>query len=198
MSDRDNGEFELILGNKQLLSVLFIVIILLGVFFAMGFLAGRSTSTSQVAASRIQQAPPPIVVDTAAKSSPATASEETAARKQDPPASPEPPVSGGSSVPPTETAAPPAPVPSGANPSGFIETPPAGTYLQVAATRKEDGESMLGLLIKAGLKGYITPSPKSPELVRVLVGPFSGGEGMAEAREALKRLGIEKPYPIKY
>ena len=40
MAGRDDGEFELILGNKQLLSVLFIVIVLLGVFWTGRKLAG--------------------------------------------------------------------------------------------------------------------------------------------------------------
>lgn len=44
MPERSEGEFEFTLGNRQLFSVLFIVVVLLGLFFAMGFLAGRSTS----------------------------------------------------------------------------------------------------------------------------------------------------------
>ena len=43
MPRNDEGEFELILGNKQLLSVFFIVIILLGVFFTMGYIVGRNS-----------------------------------------------------------------------------------------------------------------------------------------------------------
>jgi hypothetical protein len=35
MPRNDDGEFELIMGNRQLLSVFFIVVILLGVFFTM-------------------------------------------------------------------------------------------------------------------------------------------------------------------
>ena len=44
MPERSDGEFEFTLGNKQLFSVLFIVVVLLGLFFAMGFLAGRGTA----------------------------------------------------------------------------------------------------------------------------------------------------------
>jgi hypothetical protein len=40
----DDGEFELILGNRQLMSVFFIVLILLGVFFALGYIVGRNAS----------------------------------------------------------------------------------------------------------------------------------------------------------
>ena len=44
MPRNDDGEFELILGNRQLMSVFFIVVILLGVFFTMGYIVGRNSS----------------------------------------------------------------------------------------------------------------------------------------------------------
>src|SRR5882724_10802508 len=43
MAKNEVGEFELVLGNKQLLSVFFIVVILLGVFFTMGYIVGRNS-----------------------------------------------------------------------------------------------------------------------------------------------------------
>ena len=45
MPKNEDGEFELILGNRQLLSVFFIVVILLGVFFTMGYIVGRNSGT---------------------------------------------------------------------------------------------------------------------------------------------------------
>jgi len=44
MPSHEEGEFELVLGNKQLLSVFFLVILLLGVFFSMGYIVGRNTA----------------------------------------------------------------------------------------------------------------------------------------------------------
>src|SRR5215467_13229174 len=38
------GEKELVLGNKQLISLFFVVVALCGVFFAMGYMIGRNTS----------------------------------------------------------------------------------------------------------------------------------------------------------
>ena len=46
MRNKDTGEFELVLGNKQLLSGFFIVVLLLAVVFAMGYVVGRGTSKS--------------------------------------------------------------------------------------------------------------------------------------------------------
>jgi len=64
MPKNEDGEFELILGNKQLLSVFFIVVILLGVFFAMGFIVGRNSPapTTEAASARRSDAKP-VVVD---------------------------------------------------------------------------------------------------------------------------------------
>ncbi len=44
MPKNDEGEFELVLGNRQLISVFLIVVILLGVFFSMGYIVGRNSS----------------------------------------------------------------------------------------------------------------------------------------------------------
>ncbi len=40
----EDGESELVLGNKQMLSVFFIVIVMLGVFFAMGYVVGKNSA----------------------------------------------------------------------------------------------------------------------------------------------------------
>ena len=52
MPKNDEGEFELVLGNRQLISVFLIVVILLGVFFSMGYIVGRNS-------------PPPLAAETA-------------------------------------------------------------------------------------------------------------------------------------
>jgi flagellar biosynthesis GTPase FlhF len=46
MAKNEVGEFELVLGNKQLLSVFFIVVVLLGVFFTMGYIVGRNSGNA--------------------------------------------------------------------------------------------------------------------------------------------------------
>ena len=47
MARNDEGEFELVLGNRQLISVFLIVVILLGVFFSMGYIVGRNSSPTE-------------------------------------------------------------------------------------------------------------------------------------------------------
>ncbi len=70
MPRNDDGEMELVLGNKQLLSVLFILVVLLGVFFTMGYIVGRnnpSEATVRLAAAKQQVASagkqPPVAID---------------------------------------------------------------------------------------------------------------------------------------
>ncbi|MGC4052194.1 MAG: SPOR domain-containing protein [Paludibaculum sp.] len=218
MAARDDGEFELILGNKQLLSVLFIVIVLLGVFFTMGFLAGRSTGAGTTVAQNKQADKPPLSVDAPnpQKDTIPTATEPDTAEKPvekqaEPPVerTPEP-------VPQKQVEPPPAPKketlkkesarkeapkpePVRAAQGGYTQTPPGGTYLQAAATRRAEAESMLGAIVgKTGLRGYVTPSPKSSELFRVIIGPLGSNESVANARVKLIELGVKSPYVVKY
>ncbi len=59
MARTEDGEFELILGNRQLLSVFFIVVVLLGVFFTMGYIVGKNSTAPENYAKQRE----PIVVD---------------------------------------------------------------------------------------------------------------------------------------
>lgn len=213
MAARDDGEFELILGNKQLLSVLFIVIILLGVFFTMGFLAGRSTgSGTQVAKNRPADQTPLSVdapnpsreqIPTATEPAPA---EKAPERASETPVEPPPVREERAETPKREAPkreepkkeAHKAETPSRGQ-GGYIATPPSGTYLQAAATRRAEAESMLGAISgKTGMRGYVTPSPKSTELYRVLIGPLGSNEVIASTRVKLNELGIKQPYLVKY
>src|SRR5580700_11136054 len=89
MAKNEDGEFELILGNRQLLSVFFIVVVLLGVFFTMGYIVGRNSNP--IAPADVVSAhkePKPVVIDPPAP-------------RETPKASPPPQAA---SAPPTETA----------------------------------------------------------------------------------------------
>jgi cell division protein FtsN len=214
---RENGEFELILGNKQLLSVLFIVIVLLGVFFAMGFLAGRSTANpAPVNTARNTPAAPLDLSDTAAgkavppareakegkdlvspeeKAEPRKAEAEVKEPPRQEKKKEEPPKAEPRKEEPKKEPARPARVAPG---GGFTEKPPAGSYLQVAAARRADADNLQALLAKQGLPGYVTPVPNKAELFRVVVGPLNGNEQIAAAREKLRSAGITNGYLLRY
>jgi len=88
----EDGEFELILGNRQLMSVFFIVVILLGVFFAMGYIVGRNSSpvgVPEVASRRPESKP---LIETPApqrEGTPAPASVPTETLRSNPQANPQ-------------------------------------------------------------------------------------------------------------
>ncbi len=42
MRNKETGEFELVVGNRQLLSGFFIVVLLFAVVFAMGYILGQN------------------------------------------------------------------------------------------------------------------------------------------------------------
>jgi len=46
MPRNDEGEFELVLGNSQLLSGFFIVVMLFGIFFSLGYIVGRHSAAA--------------------------------------------------------------------------------------------------------------------------------------------------------
>ena len=54
---RFDREFEMVLDNKKLFSILFITFVLLGVFFAMGYALGRSSAPVESAAGPTQSVP---------------------------------------------------------------------------------------------------------------------------------------------
>lgn len=210
MAVRPEGEFELVLGNRQLFGVLGIVVILLGIFFAMGFFAGRSVNPPQTNASTTTKRvldPDPAAQDPAQNALPATppkfspAAEaepapapvnDTPAKKEEKPAAREKKESATAKK--AELSTPKAVVSKG---SDQVVIPPPGTYLQVASTRLSEAQSLAALLRKHQFHVVLAESPKA-ELTRVLVGPFSSPEASTEARAKLKGLDIAKPYPVKY
>ncbi len=169
MPKNEDGEFELILGNRQLLSVFFIVVILLGVFFTMGYIVGRNSGTlaTDVAATPAPDGKPQVVEP------PVTKAPEPA---------PTPPA-------PTETApqqpakeAEPAPAPEPVKPEKVkpeplhtgASHPAAGqTYLQLAATSKHEADIMVDVLRKKSFKAMAAEIDEKPGTFRVLVGPIT-------------------------
>ena len=174
-----DGEFEVLLGNRQLLSVFFIVVILLAVFFTMGYVLGRSLAPSVVAT----RAPAPSPAVAVEKPPSAPVAVATPAPEVAPPAPP----------PVVEEKPPKAEPPKPAPPSG----PASGqVYLQVAATKHPDAELVAGVLKKKGFTTLIAPGP-TEAIFRVLVGPLDGASEIASTRKELETAGF-KPIVRKY
>ncbi len=208
MAEHTEGEFELVLGNRQLFSVLGIVVILLGIFFAMGFFAGKSIGQSSapptVALKPAEQTP--LVMDSPqSTATPEAATHAPVATESVAPAvnAPTPVIDDkpaahdkkGSTA--KKSAEPPATKQAASKGSDDVVEPAAGTYLQVAATRLSEAQSLAALLRKHDFHAVLANARKTG-LIRVLVGPFNSSEATAAARAKLKSLDIAKPIPQKY
>jgi cell division protein FtsN len=210
MRRNEEGELELVVGNRQLLSVLFIMFVLFGAVFSMGYFVGRSTAPE-----------------------PATQGPEAKMGSAENPAQPRSPLS----PPPVEAQAPPlaaadAPLApgqakvttSGAAPAGQVkmETPattpipdfkppekpkpsaaepavplPGQTYLQVAAVGKPEAELVMDSLKKRGFSALVAPVPNGTRW-RALVGPLPDAASLAKARSDLLALGFKDMIVRKY
>lgn len=203
MAKNDEGEFELVLGNKQLLSVFFIVVVLLGVFFTMGYIVGRNTG-AEVAAQMAATPGQPLVVESETASAAGTAPRAAPVRTTPPPpvrttpapppqAAP-PPVARPPVRPKRTVRTPPPPPPAPATTGG--QPAPGQTFLQVAATTQPEAEVLRDLLAKRGFRSRIAPVP-GQNLYRVLVGPVNSAEAISENRTKLQAAGF-KPFTRRY
>ena len=179
MPKNEDGEFELILGNRQLLSVFFIVVVLLGVFFTMGYIVGRNSTPVQVEA-RTRDAKTVAVDSTRPAPAGGVAIQ--------PPAPAE--TSKDQEAAPDAQKEQPLTKPAAASPTP--EEPAAGeTYLQVVAVQRAESELFVDVLAKKGFHALYTPVPDSPMMYRVLVGPFKDPAAIAQARTDLQKAGFK-------
>ena len=185
--DGETGEFELVLGNAQLLSGLFVVVLLFAVFFALGYVVGqnspRSVKLPETAATgqgATQQPAPPGAagVETPATQPAADANSNAAGQAQ-----PSAPAAAAQE-------AAPAPVPAPAAPE--VEEPAPGSYWQVMALKQADAEVVVRSLKDKGFSA--TTAPGRNNLTRVLVGPYKDTASMSKAKTALENAGF---HPIK-
>jgi cell division protein FtsN len=217
MPRSEEGEFILELGHRQLLSVFFIVVILLGVSFTMGYIVGRNSAP-------VVSAVPPSGPVTSAVSQPPAANE--------PPLSPgqmqvnqvEPIAQPSGTMPaqaPAPAAEPPAAAPVAARPQPAVpaaavptrpsapeanhrkttqlhgEALPGRTYLQVAAVKKVDAEMIVGILRKKGFEQAVVAPGPNESLFRVLVGPLKDAADLSKTKMDLEAAGF-KPMARKY
>ena len=189
MPRNEDGEFELILGNRQLMSVFFIVVILLGVFFAMGYIVGRNSSpvtgpdvaTRRPESKSLVETPPPQPREDPAPETPkGTASQQGPAV----PASARP-----------ETVAP-APVKQPARVATSAQPESGKTYLQLSAIDHDAAEIMVELLRKKSFSAITAEIPEKPGVFRVLVGPVAEAD-VAKTRTDLQNASFAGKDAIK-
>ena len=211
---KTEGEYELVLGNRQLLSAFFIIVILFGVFFTMGYVVGRNSAPASAAAG------PPVTVATNQRpeaAGPASSTPSPAAAPPTAPAKEEAKESAPQETQPVETkpvetqpVAPPERVPErkeaarvapprhapAAKPvetSGgavIVNPGPGNMYLQVEAVAQPQASVVVDTLKQKGFPALLAQS-SNPTLFRVMVGPFSNAAALGKAKAGLENVGFK-------
>jgi cell division septation protein DedD len=211
LARNDEGEFELVLGNRQLISVFLIVVILLGVFFSMGYIVGRNSSPSDAGRNSAvaKSVEPPAETPTPATSAAPpqtsapvpetkTAAPERVTTHAEQPAAEVPPPKPAPASPAKEKRSPsPPPAPARSERASITGEPPAGDYWQVVATARPDAEIVAEALGKKGMHAIVAPAPKEG-IFRVLVGPLKDSATQAQTRTDLEAAGFKNPIVRKY
>jgi len=189
MRNNETGEFELLVGNRQLLSGFFIVVLLFAVAFSMGYIVGRNSSPSakvqaETGSSAGTASQTPETRPQAASQAPApdaASSQPADAPPVDTPPQPSTqPERGTQSAPPAAAPPPAAPPP--------VEAVP-GSYWQVLATASQtSAEAMRQTMKDKGFPASLQPGPNN--LIRVLIGPYTDKQSLGRAKTELENAGV--------
>jgi cell division septation protein DedD len=196
--ESEEGEWELVLGRRQIASWLFVGTLLIAMFSAASYYVGRMSAPNPLAdldgKSEAYVAPQPLVATIA----PAGQDANPTANKGVTPASQATP---GTS---RETAAAPvSSVPgtiirewnSPANSSGAGEPPlfanpqPGALYLQMGAVEKGIAVVLAEGLRRHGFNSLVAPGP-SEKIFRVLIGPFATQEEFTRAKAEVDAIDL--------
>lgn len=188
MARNTDGEFEMVLGNKQLLSLFFLVAVLFGVFFSLGYMVGKSVGPGQTLAA--QPATPAPAPTPEPETRPSPASPPPAL---EPPApAPAVPVEAAKSEPVVKFEPEPKPEPQKIEKA---EAPPPlvvrDIHLQLAAVRvKDDAEALVETLRKKGYTVQLNSQTRDG-WHRVIVGPFPNERAAQEMKAKLEKDGYK-------
>lgn len=215
MAKSDDGHYELVLGNRQLVSGFFVLVILFAIFLTLGYILGRNsvvvnepdTLASGARPSPGETASPETVrpVATSSGDRPSAAAEDapeapreraagSEAAKPNPseaetPAVTRPAVSP-DSAPPSQSAATTPRAQEILNSKVKLITPRKGdVFLQVAAIGRSESEVMGEQLQKRGYRVFLSEVP-TKDLFRVLIGPFDTTARLSEMKKKLADEGL--------
>jgi cell division septation protein DedD len=189
----NESETEILLGNKQLLAIFFVVAILLGVAFYGGYVVGKGVTAHNPATA----ASAPATDQPAAAANPATGGETHSVPAESAPAAePAPDTGAQSNEPPLGSPKRKSvenPVTSSTAAAHEPFTPKGGqTFLQVTATGRDEAVAIADVLQKKGFRAHAVPKPGSAKLYRVLVGPIHDTADLSTTRDSLRRTGFRE------
>lgn len=227
MRNEDN-ETEILLGNKQLLGIFFVVAVLLGVAFTGGYMVGHGSSKK----SATTAATTTSTADTAAANSAGSTGGEThsvgAEASGEAPANESDNTAERGSAQETNTVGPETPAKSAGTGNGAKnsiaaerarrnqqadkpaeEPAPAAastsivphsgqTFLQVAAVGRDEAEAVADVLHKKGFRAHAVPKPGNTKVYRVLIGPIRDTADLSATRDSLRRTGFRDVIVQRY
>jgi len=174
----EEGEFEIVLGKRQLAGVLFVAIVILVVFSALSYLAGKAASPKKATflppPTPVLQSTVTIPQATIVKAEDLPPAVATQNRDAAPALSPAP-ISPGA---PASTPAPPL----------FANPATGAVYLQMGAVEKGIAVIFVEGLRRRGFEAFAAPGPNE-KIFRVLIGPLDH-ESYAHAKDILDSIGL--------
>jgi cell division septation protein DedD len=228
MSSTSETETEILLGNRHLLAIFFVLAILLGIAFTGGYMVGRNSSDKKIAPLAATTTDPAASTNGGAASPGATtsmethslapagseqadASDQTHTLQPPPPqdaatpaAKDEPPLGAPkqepvAKAPTAPQTAQPKPLASHPKPVSAFSGPQSGqTFLQVAAVGHTEAEALAEVLSKKGFHAHAVPKPGSNEIYRVLIGPMHDTSDLSSTRDSLRNAGFTKIFVQRY
>jgi cell division septation protein DedD len=203
MRNKETGEFELVVGDKQLLSGFFIGVLLLAVVFAMGYVLGRGTPKSASVAPETAAVPQNTASETRPQAAVAASPSGEAVPASVPVMNPD--VAHPDGTPPAEQPPQPTTVPAkeASAPAPPPAAPPApppaeaapGTYWQVLAGSQSSADAMSQTLKGQGFP--VTTRSGKDNFTHVWVGPYPDKQSLSRAKKQLEEAGftnlVKKP-----
>jgi len=186
---KTDGEYELVLGNRQLLSAFFIVVILFALFFTMGYIVGRNSAPASMAAAAAPA--PPAQNPENTRPAPVTATPApTTETMSEPPKATETAADDDKAPAPTTRSVAPAPdKPTPRETPAPVEPRPGQTFLQVVAVAQPQAGVVVETLKGKGFPARLMPGPNST-IFRVVVGPYADAATLGKAKADLENAGF--------
>lgn len=182
MKNKETGEFELVVGNGQIISGFFILALLLAVFFAMGFIVARAKYQQEPATTTASNTQPELRKQPA----PATSAPPAEQPKAENPPQTQDAAKPSETTPPTQ----PPDTATAAPPAAAVDEAAPGTYWQVTSTSDINAaRAMMQSIKDMGLPASLSPGPKN--LTRVLVGPYTDTATLAKVKTQLENAGLQ-------
>jgi len=219
MSSTSETETEILLGNRHLLAIFFVLAVLLGIAFTGGYMVGKNSPDKKPAALSASASDPAASSVTAPAGSLETHSIPPAGSEPgDPAPTPPPPAAEETHTvqpPPTapnerqqqqplgapkqKPAAPAAKPEPRVKPTAAFAAPQSGqTFLQVAAVGHTEAAALADVLSKKGFRAHAVPKPGASDTYRVLIGPISDASELSTTRDSLRNAGFTKIFVQRY